>query len=183
MYKLKILLCILILFVCVPCFAESKWSIGTRVSILDFDDDNCTKLQPLYGLNLSYQVNKYFTLEAEVASGKYFSNGNDWSDGSDWREFIATLNFQLHYPLNKRLSPYLVYGVGKSFFWQKQIAFNESLPASSSIALKYGGGFDWSVNKDISLNGEVSYHYANTGRISSLDTWGWVYSVGVKYQF
>jgi outer membrane autotransporter protein len=88
----------------------------------------------------------------------------------------------MRYPVTKRLTIYGVYGFGGEFFYDKKIAFNESLQAKSSRVAKYGAGVEYSVNKNWALNGEASYHYSDT-RKSTIDTWGWVYSLGLKYKF
>ena len=159
-----------------------QWAIGQRVSAFNGDDDNLPNLQLQNSLNFGYFM-KYLGIELETNYGRFHTSKNDWSDGSKFTITGGTLNLQARLPLNKRLTLYGVYGYGRDFFINKKIAFNESLNVKSSNSAKYGGGVEWKLNEKWALNGEATYHYSDSGNDSTIDSWGWLYSLGLKYKF
>jgi opacity protein-like surface antigen len=59
----------------------------------------------------------------------------------------------------------------------------ESVKADNSIAFLYGPGIQYAVTDNLKIFFEADYRYSNTGEGSSLDSWGWGYSSGVRWYF
>jgi opacity protein-like surface antigen len=149
-------------------------SLGT--GSFNSDDDNYKKNVWMYSYEAGYSW-KYAEVGVEVNSGSYKSA---WH--STFRTTTLMPTLKLKYPIGK-LVPYVVFGCGEAWFDNKKMVKVETVKRDASVAMKYGGGFQYPVTKNVNLYVETAYRYSDTGDGSSLDSWGWCASGGVKYYF
>jgi opacity protein-like surface antigen len=178
--KSLILTIVLVLSFTVLSYAEPFLSV--RGAYLEPDDDNFKQgALSTYG-ELGYSLNKYIEVSGIVSRSGYKSAwGSMFSD-------IGILGIvRPKYPITKKLTIYSTIGIGHSWFMNKNMqtrqATTESVKATNSIALLYGGGIQYFISKDFALFADALYHYSNTGKGSSLDSWGWSYGGGIKWYF
>ena len=155
-----------------------------KENLIHFDDDNFDHESYFsHSLIAGYEVNKYLEFELEGMFGRFKTRRDTYSDGSSFSEIGFMLNTHICYPLNNRFKPYLMFGAGVDIFCAKELDSSETLNNKRSIMRKYGAGADWVINKDWSINMETGYKYSDTGDNSSIDTWGWIFSIGMKKYF
>ena len=179
--KKLLLICLLLVCISINAFAGEKY-ISVSYFAFNGDDTNSKNNLPMAAIEAGYAFNKYLETGIELASFKYKS---DW--GSSFRDISLITTIKLKYPWH-RFTPYLVAGIGNRRFTAVHMigyggAPAERISAKQSIALKYGLGVEYYLQKNCCVFAESTYRYGDTGRQATLDDWGWSWGGGLKYYF
>ena len=156
---------------------DAKWSVGYRYGYVNIDDADFKTDGNSHDLTVGYELTDNLAVEAQ--SGHYRLKTHS---GTGLDVVSALLNLQLRYPL-KKFVPYLVGGLGWQFYKYGNLYVDDKKDNRSSFSYKGGAGLDYFLRDDLSLGGEISYLYGNTGGGATLDVYHWRYCVGVKYHF
>ncbi len=170
----------IVLFSLINVYAEPF--ISYQGIAFNSDDDNFKRDAYLHAIEAGYSW-KHWDLGIEGLTG---SKRSGWK--SHFRETSIMITAKAKFPI-KNFIPYGVFGLGASRFTHRKMnaledtAQPERLYGKRSIAVKYGGGIEYKVFKKLSIFAEVAYRYSDTGKDSSLDSWGWGYGAGIKGYF
>ena len=159
-----------------------RWAVGYRYGYVDADDADFrtstgNRNRGCQNLLVSYGINNNLTIEFEGSFFKLIS-----MDSSELNTYSILANLQLRKKVGD-FYPYLVGGVGGQFFDYKDLGGTDAKDKDASIAYKFGGGLEYFLNNNWSLNAEGAYIYGNTGGSATLDTYSWHYKTGIKYYF
>ncbi len=195
------------------CLADGRtFAVGVRGSLMQFTGGNNWSLDDMelemnntlaYGISASYFFNDHFSIEATLeqyrdADGDVKPLPTLTDNVSNIAQTFITLSPTLHWPVGKRVTPYI--GAGISYFYNdfdKESYFNEIF---SRAELDDSWGFQASVGADIMLtpswafNIDIRYQWTeptfnwtlNTDGRSGDDKFtlaGVMTAVGIKYQF
>jgi len=190
----KLIILVLAILLATSAYAKDGIFASYQASVIVPEDDNFG-----YGKG-------FFAQAGEIGYGwKYIELGAEWfianlrtSHASTFTDNSVMGTIKAKYPLPwkwvNRITPYGVIGVGAHFFTNKDMKTDPDQPASpwntpeviakdTCLALKYGGGIEFMVTNNISLFGEASYRYGDTGEPTTVDIYSWSYGGGVKVRF
>ncbi len=170
----------MVLILIKPAFSQDitgKWAIGYRYNYVYLDDDDFSKEGNCNGVNLTYGLNEYFTVELET---DYFSVES--KSGTKLGVTSSHANLQLRKSF-KNFVPYLVGGLGFQYFKYSELGDGDRKDNNISYSYKTGGGLEYFFNKNLSMHTEAAYVYGNTGGGATLDVYGWRLGTGLKYYF
>lgn len=169
---------------------NSRWFAGVRYSAFRPDDDDFRykqrhELQKLGSFEAGYSFNEHLALSVEYGTqrfkAKYFP--------VSFRDHYILLNARSGILVRDRILLYGVVGIGAHIYSDKKIPWYYEhfwdcrITKDAGFGMKYGGGAEIFVTEDWAVTAEIAYHYADTGKGSSFDVWGWAAGVGVKYYF
>ncbi|MFC1812900.1 OmpW family protein [Thermodesulfobacteriota bacterium] len=153
-------------------------TFDTDLAVFDIEFDDST----LYGLNLVYFFNTYFSLELGIEHSKNDVNvsGNGLSDFyfGDVTQIPILLTARFHLPIHSRVTPYLGGGAGfySNDFDLSQVLFGgATFEPKSSIGYHVNGGVEFFVSERIAFNLDFKYIWNTV----EFDATGVIVAVGV----
>ena len=196
---------------------ENKFGIGGQVGYSSWGNQSFTDNNGvattidfdrslMFGVNGTYIVNKYFSLEAELDRVNNISPtitplGGNALPAGDLSMTPLLLTGRLHYPLGWGISPYVGAGVGYYWFtydmnpavsaagdnitWDNNFGFHVDAGAelfyplgNNVVALTFDFKYIW-TESDLGLAGPT---FGNPGSYS-VDVRGYMAGIGLKYYF
>ena len=191
---------------------KGRLGLGARVSYVNFTGDDYTvygvdvDVEPdesiMYGVNLTYFIQKYLSLELSV---DYTETDVDLKalglsgDAGDFESIPVLLSLRAHLSTNTKVSPYLLFGVGYFF---NDIDQNDStiefiygpgakVDVDDSFGFHFGGGVEVFVSENVALNLDLKYIWTEvetsvnvagfTDEDLNMDSF--VAGLGIKYYF
>ena len=188
---------------------KGKFGIGARVgyvnyagddydvsgSNIDVDFDNAA----IYGGNLVYYIQRYFSLElsADYVKTDTELKGVDSSpiNIGELKQVPIILNGRFHFSTNQKISPYLSGGIGyylNDFDLSNSSAGNE-LDPDNSIGFNLGGGIQFLLNEHFAIDLDLKYIWNKTDfeakvpgyapEETSVNLDNFYVGIGLKYYF
>lgn len=191
---------------------EGRLGLGARVSYVNFEGDDYTvygvnvDVEPdesvMYGLNLTYFIQKYLSIELSV---DYTETDVELSalglsgDAGDFESIPVLLSLRVHFSTNPKVSPYLLFGGGYFF---NDIDQNDStiefiygsgakVDVDDSFGFHVGGGVEVFVSENVALNLDLKYIWTEVETSvnvagftdEDMDMDSFVAGLGIKYYF
>ena len=188
---------------------KGKFGIGARVgyvnyagddydvsgSNIDVDFDNAA----MYGGNLVYYIQRYFSLElsADYVKTDTELKGVDSSPTNigELKQVPIILNGRFHFSTNQKISPYLSAGIGyylNDFDLSDSSAGGEICP-DNSFGFNLGGGIQFLLNEHFAIDFDLKYIWnkadfelkapGDPTEEISIDLDNFYVGIGLKYYF
>jgi outer membrane protein len=193
---------------------KGKFGIGARIGYVNYAGDDYNVLgsnidvdfdnAAMYGGNLVYYIQRYFSLElsADYVKTDTELKGVDSSPTNigELKQVPIILNGRFHFSTNQKISPYLSAGIG---YYINDFDLSDSLssvlPSGSeldpedSIGFNLGGGIQFLLNEHFALDLDLKYIWNKadfeakvpgvpTEEIS-IDLDNFYVGIGLKYYF
>ena len=169
----------LLLFLGQVSFAQEagKLGIGARVSYVNYSGDDLNELDDagqrinidfdevaMYGLNVTYFFNKYFSAELSVdytetdvdVSGTWHGVAQTFNVG-EITQIPVLLTGRLHIPINNIVSPYVGAGVGYYFNDYDAKDATDKSTADDSFGFHVNAGVEFFFAKNYAINLDLKY--------------------------
>lgn len=191
---------------------KGRLGIGARVSYVNFSNDDYTvygvkvDVEPdestMYGGNLTYFIQDYLSLELSV---DYTETDVDFDalgievDAGDFETIPVLLSLRAHLSTNKKVSPYLLFGIGYFFndFDQNDATIEyiygpgADVDVDDSFGFHVGGGVEVFVCENVALNLDLKYIWTKVEadvnvfgfKDEDIDMDSFVAGLGIKYYF
>jgi len=186
-----------------------KFGIGARVSYLNYSGDDLNELDEagqridvdfdegtMYGLNITYFFNKYFSTELSIdhietdldISGTWYGAAKTQNVG-EITQIPVLLTGRLHIPINNSISPYVGAGVGYYFNDYDPKDAADKATADDSFGFHANAGVEFFLAENYAVNLDLKYVWNDvdfqdpddTTQEISMDAF--VAGIGFKYYF
>jgi outer membrane protein len=188
---------------------KGKFGIGARIGYVNYAGDDYNVLgsnidvdfdnAAMYGGNLVYYIQRYFSLElsADYVKTDTELKGVDSSPTNigELKQVPIILNGRFHFSTNQKISPYLSAGIGyylNDFDLSDSSAGGEICP-DNSFGFNLGGGIQFLLNEHFAIDLDLKYIWnkadfelkapGDPTEEISIDLDNFYAGIGLKYYF
>jgi outer membrane protein len=188
---------------------NGKFGIGARIGYVNYAGDDYNVLgsnidvdfdnAAMYGGNLVYYIQRYFSLElsADYVKTDTELKGVDSSPTNigELKQVPIILNGRFHFSTNQKISPYLSAGIGYYIndFDLSASSSGEEVKVDDSFGFNLGGGIQFLLNEHFAIDLDLKYIFNKTdfeSRVTgepteeeSIDLNNFYAGIGLKYYF
>jgi outer membrane protein len=181
-----------------------RFGIGVRVGYGDYSDDDQTfsggkvELESdgafMYGVNLTYFLHEYFSLELGVDYSETdvylnYSSGMSGKAG-ELEQIPVLLTGRMHFSTNHKVTPYLGVGIGYYFNDFDNDSGSPNIDIDDSFGFHVNGGLEVFITDDAAINLDMKYVWEEVdvdnnfpGSDEEFKRNQFVAGVGLKYYF
>jgi len=185
---------------------KGKFGIGARIGYVNYAGGDFDALDSefdidfddaaMYGGNLVYYIQRYFSLELSVDYVKTDTEikGDNLSPSNigELKQVPILLNGRFHFSTNQKISPYLSAGVGYYLndFDVSDSSSGDEIDPDDSFGFNLGGGIQFLLNEHFAIDLDLKYIWNKTDfnlqdptEEVSIDLDNFYAGIGLKYYF